>query len=89
MSLVEPPNQMPVKAWHPSLQEDYEAIRRQLEEMLEHSLFSHSKRYPAFLRTVVDFASTTPQGLLKERMLGSSSLRAPRTMTRTSTRSSE
>ena len=53
MSLAEPPNPMPVKAWHPSLHEDYEAIRSQLEKMLEH-------RYSAFLRTIVDFACATP-----------------------------
>lgn len=46
------------------------AILEQLERMLAHSQFNHSRRFPAFLRFVVDTTLDGRADLLKERTLG-------------------
>jgi hypothetical protein len=47
-----------------------EAIRRQLDRMLANPLFKNSKRYPNFLRYVVEHTLEESPGELKERTLG-------------------
>lgn len=49
---------------------DRDAIERQLERMLADRHFSHSKRFPAFLRFVVQKTLSGSTDLLKERTLG-------------------
>jgi len=49
---------------------DHDAIRSQLERMLEDPLFRNSKRYPRFLRFVVEQSLAGKQSLLKEHSLG-------------------
>src|SRR4051812_37473883 len=47
-----------------------EAIQEQLERMLASPLFRNSKRYPCFLRFVVEHSLTGDREHLKERTLG-------------------
>jgi hypothetical protein len=54
----------------PETQAERDAIRRQLELLLTHPLFKHSRRYPSMLRYVVEHALTGDTGQLKERTLG-------------------
>jgi len=56
--------------WIPSTEEDRRAIRSQLEQMLAHPLFRNSKRYPNFLRHLVEQALAGNEAELKERLLG-------------------
>jgi hypothetical protein len=49
---------------------DRESIERQLERMLADRHFSHSRRFPAFLRFVVQKTLAGSTDLLKERTLG-------------------
>ncbi len=49
---------------------DRDAIERQLERMLADRHFSHSRRFPAFLRFVVQKTLAGSTDLLKERTLG-------------------
>ena len=46
------------------------AVREQLDRLLSHSLFRHSKRYPALLRHVTEHALTENDIPLSERCLG-------------------
>jgi hypothetical protein len=46
------------------------AVRDQLQRLLESSHFNHSRRYPGFLRYVVDQALKGKQDQLKERSIG-------------------
>src|ERR1700737_1760844 len=46
------------------------AIEEQLERLLANRHFSHSRRFPAFLRFVVQKTLTNSTDLLKERTLG-------------------
>jgi hypothetical protein len=46
------------------------AVRHQLEKILNNSLFSHSRRFPSFLRFIVEGALSSCPDLLKERTLG-------------------
>src|SRR6185369_7192253 len=54
----------------PETEVEREAVREQLERILAHPLFSHSKRYPLLLRWVVEKALEGRAGQLKERTLG-------------------
>jgi hypothetical protein len=47
-----------------------EAVEEQLQRLLQSALFSHSRRYPGFLRYVVDEALKGHQDHLKERSIG-------------------
>jgi hypothetical protein len=51
-------------------EEERSAIRGQLERLLENPYFSHSKRFPSFLRFVVEHTLSGQTDLLKERTLG-------------------
>ncbi len=46
------------------------AVREQLERLLESPHFSHSRRFPSFLRFVVEHSLNGQNDLLKERTLG-------------------
>src|SRR5580658_7420903 len=46
------------------------AIEEQVERLLQNSHFSHSRRFPTFLRFVVQHALTGHSDLVKERTLG-------------------
>jgi hypothetical protein len=50
--------------------EEAAAVREQLERLLGSSHFNHSRRFPSFLRFVVDHALKGQTDLLKERTLG-------------------
>lgn len=50
--------------------EEQSAILEQLERLLENPYFSHSKRFPSFLRFVVDHSLSGQTDLLKERTIG-------------------
>lgn len=50
--------------------EDRTAIHEQLERLLANPHFSHSRRFPSFLRFVVDKTLSGEMDLLKERTLG-------------------
>src|SRR5262249_18342558 len=54
----------------PDTEIEREAIREQLQRILAHPLFSHSKRYPLLLRWVVEKALDGRGGQLKEGTLG-------------------
>jgi len=54
----------------PSSEADREAVRDQLERMLAHPLFRHSRRYPSLLRYVVEHTLRGDPTELKERTLG-------------------
>jgi len=49
---------------------DRAAVEEQLERLLANRHFSHSKRFPAFLRFVVEKTLDGRVGELKERTLG-------------------
>lgn len=55
--------------WVPASNAEREAVQEQLERILSHPSFKHSKRYPALLRYVVEH-TLTGEGHLKERTLG-------------------
>jgi hypothetical protein len=54
----------------PATEAERDAVREQLERILAHPLFTHSKRYPLLLRGVVERALDGRAGQLKERTLG-------------------
>jgi len=54
----------------PETEAERDAIRAQLERILANPLFTHSKRYPLLLRTVVERTLQGRAGHLKERTLG-------------------
>ena len=49
---------------------EHSAVQVQLERMLASPLFRNSKRYPGFLRFVVEHSLTGERDTLKERVLG-------------------
>src|ERR1700689_5971995 len=51
-------------------EEERSAILEQLERLLENPYFSHSRRFPSFLRFVVERTLSGQTDLLKERTLG-------------------
>jgi len=51
-------------------EEERSAIHAQLERLLENPYFSHSRRFPSFLRFVVERTLSGQTDLLKERTLG-------------------
>jgi hypothetical protein len=51
-------------------EEERSAIHEQLERLLENAYFSHSRRFPSFLRFVVDRTLSGQTDVLKERTLG-------------------
>lgn len=56
--------------WTPATEGDREAVRLQLERVLRHPLFTHSQRYPALLRYVVEQAVAGTVDHIKERTIG-------------------
>ena len=60
----------PSDAWVPATDQEILAVRDQLYRMLASPLFSHSKRYPRFLRYVVERTLEGRSDELKERTLG-------------------
>lgn len=58
------------EAWFPQTAEERDAILRELQEIAASSHFCNSKRYPAFLRYVVENTLAGRTELLKERTLG-------------------
>jgi hypothetical protein len=56
--------------WMPSTSEEQTMVADQLERMLASPLFSNSKRYPQFLRYVVENTLAGRKDTLKERTLG-------------------
>ena len=56
--------------WEPSNEAERVAVREQLEKLLLDSHFSSSKRYPSFLRFVLEHTLAGEAELLKERTLG-------------------
>jgi hypothetical protein len=60
----------PVTAHRSLSQEEKAAIQEQLERLLSNSHFSHSRRFPSFLRFVIDQTLAGQTDLLKERTLG-------------------
>jgi hypothetical protein len=58
------------EGWIPITIEDKAAIREQLEQLLQDRRFSHSKRYPSFLRFVVAYVLKKEDETLKERTIG-------------------
>jgi hypothetical protein len=59
-----------VEGWTPSTESERAAIRQQLEKLLLDPHFSSSKRYPTFLRFVLERTLSGEADLLKERTLG-------------------
>jgi hypothetical protein len=57
-------------AWIPVGHDDQQAIRRQLDKLVSNRLFGSSKRYPQFLRYVVEESLQGRAENLKERTLG-------------------
>ncbi|MBZ5620109.1 MAG: hypothetical protein LAQ69_15495 [Acidobacteriia bacterium] len=60
----------PVAQGVPETEAERDAIREQLERILANPLFTHSKRYPLLLRSVVERTLAGHSGQLKERTLG-------------------
>jgi hypothetical protein len=56
--------------WHPSTEEERAAVRNQLERILASPGFRNSKKYPAFLRYIVEHTLNGQADHLKERTLG-------------------
>jgi hypothetical protein len=56
--------------WLPTTPADHALVHRQLEKLLSAPHFSSSRRYPSFLRFVVNNALSGQTDLLKERILG-------------------
>lgn len=57
-------------SWEPSNEAERVAVREQLEKLLLTSHFSSSRRYPSFLRFVLQHTLAGESELLKERTLG-------------------
>lgn len=55
--------------WTPSSEEDYREVREELEKILASPQFCNSKRYPGFLRYVVE-QTLAGKGDVKERTIG-------------------
>jgi hypothetical protein len=58
------------QTWHPATDAQRAAAREQLYRLMASPVFSHSKRYPAFLRYVVERTLTGHADELKERTIG-------------------
>jgi len=58
------------EAWFPQTAEERDAILRELQEIAASPHFCNSKRYPAFLRYIVENTLAGRAELLKERTLG-------------------
>lgn len=58
------------EAWQPRTEVDREIVRRELHAVLESPFFCNSRRYPMFLRYVVDRALAGDAHLIKERTVG-------------------
>jgi hypothetical protein len=58
------------EAWFPQTAEERDAILRELQEIAASPHFCNSKRYPAFLRYIVENTLAGRTELLKERTLG-------------------
>jgi hypothetical protein len=58
------------RAWHPVTNAELSAARQQLDRLIASPLFSHSKRYPAFLRYVVEQTLAGHADEVKERSIG-------------------
>jgi hypothetical protein len=58
------------EAWFPQTAEERDAILRELQEIVASPHFCNSKRYPAFLRYIVENTLAGRTELLKERTLG-------------------
>jgi hypothetical protein len=58
------------EVWHPQTQQDYEAVRDELQRVLSSPPFSNSKRYPALLQYIVESTLTGRSEQLKERTIG-------------------
>jgi hypothetical protein len=56
--------------WHPRTEDEKHAVRAQLDMLLADPHFCSSKRYPAFLRFVVEQTLQGNEDALKERTLG-------------------
>ena len=56
--------------WFPQSESQSAQVREQLERLLSHSLFHHSKRYPALLRYAVEQTLLGNADRLKERSIG-------------------
>lgn len=65
-----PVSDQDVLAWEPTTAEDRRIVHEQVEKLLQHELFCHSRRYPTFLRTIIEFAFSHSGETLKERTLG-------------------
>jgi len=59
-----------VTAWVPESDAEHNAIREQMERILASPLFKNSKRYPSFLRYVIERTLEGHTDQLKERILG-------------------
>jgi hypothetical protein len=57
-------------AWYPKTESEKQQVLVQLENLLADTLFRNSKRYPAFLRFVVEQTLQGHEDALKERVLG-------------------
>lgn len=58
------------ESFHPQTVEERESVRREIEVLLQSPHFTSSKRYPSFLRYIVEKALSGQGGSLKERTLG-------------------
>jgi len=58
------------EGWFPTTPADQALVHQQLEKLLSTPHFSSSRRYPSFLRFVVNNALSGQTDLLKERILG-------------------
>jgi hypothetical protein len=56
--------------WVPRSDDERAAVRRQMERILSHDLFSHSRRYPTLFRHIVESTLDGDTDRLKERSLG-------------------
>lgn len=63
--------------WFPQSEADRQVIREELSRILESSHFCNSKRYPAFLRYVVEKVLEGDADAIKERRLGVEVFRRP------------
>jgi hypothetical protein len=64
------PTRVDLSAHYPLARADRDEVSRQLERILESSVFGTSKRYPAFLRFVVETTLDGRAECLKERTIG-------------------
>src|ERR1700744_1882925 len=67
------------EAWFPQTAEERDAILRELQEIAASPHFCNSKRYPAFLRFIVESTLAGHAEVLKERTLGVEVFKRPPT----------